>query len=57
MSIVDLLRGRFGTEDEPPPPYACLSCRSRFMVQYQVCPECGGYMIERIDWDEQITCE
>jgi rRNA maturation endonuclease Nob1 len=30
--------------------YECLSCHSRFDRQPQVCPECGGYDIRRVEW-------
>jgi rRNA maturation endonuclease Nob1 len=30
--------------------YECLACNARFDRQYQVCPECGGYDIRRVEW-------
>jgi len=32
--------------------YQCLACHARLDHQYQVCPECGGYDIRRIEWIE-----
>ncbi len=49
------LMRRFGvrsdSESETDCPYECRGCNAAFTVQYQVCPECGGYTIERNDWD------
>ncbi|WP_458187652.1 hypothetical protein [Haladaptatus sp. NG-WS-4] len=42
---------RFGESSEQESPYECKGCGASFGVQYQVCPECGGYTIERDDWD------
>ena len=39
-----------GPADEAP-PYECKGCETGFDVQYQVCPECGSYAVERVDWD------
>jgi rRNA maturation endonuclease Nob1 len=45
------LRAVFTRGDwEEPPAYECLDCGACFRVQRQVCPECGGYSIERTDW-------
>ncbi|MGM0592530.1 MAG: hypothetical protein ACQETI_13075 [Halobacteriota archaeon] len=30
-------------------PYVCLGCQTAFDVQYHVCPECGGYSVERCE--------
>jgi len=44
--VVDRLR-----DDEPAPPdYTCLACNDGFDVQHHVCPNCGGYSVERNDW-------
>ncbi|NHN41296.1 hydrogenase maturation nickel metallochaperone HypA [Halorubellus sp. JP-L1] len=37
-------------DDDAPPDYVCLSCETDYDVQHHVCPNCGGYSIERIDW-------
>jgi rRNA maturation endonuclease Nob1 len=55
MSVIDKLNAAFSPDEQTRnPPYACKCCDSRFAVQYQVCPECGGYAIERINWSEII---
>lgn len=38
------------THDVAQPPYECRGCETRFCTQPQVCPVCGGYTIERIEW-------
>jgi rubrerythrin len=43
LRAVGLTRG--GTED-----YVCRSCGYDFEVEHHVCPECGGYSVERLDW-------
>lgn len=58
MSVIDKLNAALTPDEQTgTPPYACKCCNSRFTVQYQVCPECGGYSIERVDWSELIACE
>ncbi len=32
-------------------PYECSGCGERFAIEYYSCPDCGGYRVERIDWD------
>lgn len=44
-----LLR-RLGTDTKPDRPYECKQCETAFPVEYQVCPECGCYSVERDDW-------
>ncbi|WP_158413710.1 FmdB family zinc ribbon protein [Haladaptatus cibarius] len=39
------------SESDSNDPYECRGCETSFTVRYQVCPECGGYTIERDDWD------
>ena len=34
-------------------PYECKTCGTRFRRQQQVCPECGGYTLDRIDWSSE----
>lgn len=36
-------------------PYECKSCGARFRLQQQVCPECGGYTLDRIEWSSETT--
>jgi rRNA maturation endonuclease Nob1 len=35
---------------DDPLPYECRTCGARFELQRQVCPECGGYTLDRLDW-------
>ena len=44
------LMRRFGMETKPECPYECKGCETTFTVEYQVCPECGSYSVERDDW-------
>jgi rRNA maturation endonuclease Nob1 len=37
-------------EDAKSHPYECKSCGARFRLRQQVCPECGGYTLDRIEW-------
>jgi hypothetical protein len=30
-----------------PPAYACRGCDTAFERRYHVCPECGGFSVER----------
>jgi len=38
--------------DEGDGRYECLTCHTRLDRQYQVCPDCGGYDIRRVEWLE-----
>ena len=38
-------------------PYECKSCGARFRLQRQVCPECGGYTFDRVEWSSSNTLE
>lgn len=53
MGIVDKLRTMVVTPEEPRGAYQCRSCRSRFEGRYHVCPDCGGYRVERVEWHHQ----
>lgn len=57
MSVIDKLSDAFFEEEQQSKPYACQHCGSRFTLQHQVCPECGSYAIERVDWSEIIAAE
>jgi rRNA maturation endonuclease Nob1 len=50
MSVLDTLREQFAGNDTTELPYERRACETRFTVQYQVCPECGGYTIDRAEW-------
>ncbi|QSG02846.1 Uncharacterized protein AArcS_1636 [Natranaeroarchaeum sulfidigenes] len=32
-------------------PYMCGNCGAEFDIQYHVCPECGGFGVERQHWE------
>lgn len=46
MALVNRLQGLL-TDEDPTEPYLCPGCGSRFELQYHVCPDCGGYSIQR----------
>jgi predicted amidophosphoribosyltransferase len=51
MDLITTLRQHFPVIHSPgPSPYECQGCTARFDTQRQVCPACGSYTIERIDW-------
>lgn len=49
MGTLDRVLDAF-SEDDTRPEYACLACETGYDIQYHVCPECGGYSVERLDW-------
>jgi rRNA maturation endonuclease Nob1 len=51
MSTLSRVRAAFttSTEDERH-PYECTNCGAQFALQRQVCPECGGYSLDRTEW-------
>jgi len=49
MGTLKAVVARFSGEDAPP-EYACRSCDTGYDVQHHVCPSCGGYSVERVDW-------
>jgi rRNA maturation endonuclease Nob1 len=55
MSVLDTLREKLTADDATEFPYECRVCESRFPVQYQVCPDCGGYTIDRVEWGDSAT--
>ncbi|WP_248908908.1 hypothetical protein [Halocatena marina] len=57
MSVIEKLSDAFFQEEQQSEPYACQHCGCRFSLQHQVCPKCGGYAIERVDWSEIIGSE
>ncbi|WP_330630392.1 hypothetical protein [Halocatena halophila] len=54
MSVIDRLSDVFFARDTECEPYECRRCGEKFSFQYQVCPDCGGYAIERFDWSAQL---
>lgn len=47
MGVISALIGRLSDER---PEYECRDCGSGFPRRRQVCPDCGGYRIERTEW-------
>ena len=53
MKITRILRGRLTTEHRP---YECMTCHECFVYQHYMCPNCGGFSIERVVWtDEELA--
>lgn len=50
MSVVAKLVTLLGTRDGEH-PYECQQCGHRFRLQHHSCPECGGYRVERGEWN------
>ncbi|MDS0293438.1 hypothetical protein [Halogeometricum luteum] len=47
--------GRTESMGNPEFPYVCRGCGTAYDVQYHVCPECGGFSVERLpDTDARI---
>ena len=40
--------GRTEAVGNPEFPYVCRGCGTAYDVQYHVCPECGGFSVERL---------
>jgi rRNA maturation endonuclease Nob1 len=55
MSILSELRDQFTANDATELPYECQACGTQFAVQHQVCPECGGYTIDRAEWMDSVS--
>jgi predicted RNA-binding Zn-ribbon protein involved in translation (DUF1610 family) len=53
MGIVDRTKRLVGLTVPEEAPYVCQACEVRLDAQYQVCPECGGYDIRRLDWNRE----
>lgn len=51
MSTLSRIRTAFTISDnDDSPPYECKTCGARFRLRRQVCPECGGCTLDRINW-------
>lgn len=48
--VFERLKQLTHTTDAGRTDYECKGCEARFEMRRQVCPECGGYRIERVDW-------
>ena len=35
--------------------YECKDCGASFDLDRQTCPDCGGFTIDRIDWDGVVS--
>ena len=52
MSLADKLAWMVRDPDaDPDETYECKDCRTRFTLDRQTCPDCGGCTIDRIDWE------
>lgn len=43
------------TADDPVGTYECKSCGAAFDLDRQTCPDCGGFTIDRVDWDGVVS--
>lgn len=43
------------TDTEPDATYECKDCGTSFDLDRQTCPDCGGFTIDRIDWDGVVS--
>lgn len=51
MSTLTRIRAAItGPDRDEPLPYECVTCDARFERRRQVCPACGGYTFDRVDW-------
>jgi len=50
MGVLERAKRVSGLSSPESLPYVCLSCETRFNVQYHTCPACGGYDIRRAKW-------
>lgn len=49
MKVIENLR-RVLRDETAEHTYECKGCGQPFELQYQVCPSCGGFSVERADW-------
>ena len=47
-----LARMVWDAEPDADETYECKDCETRFTLDRQTCPDCGGCTIDRIDWDD-----
>jgi len=50
MGTLDRVVARLLDDDDTRADYVCRNCDTALDVQHHVCPECGGYSVERTDW-------
>ena len=48
--VLERLKRLARSDDDGGTEYECKGCERGFEMQRQVCPDCGGYRIERADW-------
>ncbi|WP_170977192.1 hypothetical protein [Halorussus salinisoli] len=57
MSLADkLARVVTDTDADSEETYECKDCGESFPLDRQTCPNCGGCVIDRIDWDG-VVCD
>ena len=54
MSLTDKL-SRVVRDTQSEETYECVDCESRFVLNRQTCPDCGGCTIDRIEWDSVLA--
>jgi rRNA maturation endonuclease Nob1 len=52
MGVVEDWASAIWQSEDDDPVYECQRCESQFEVEYYVCPDCGGYRVERTDWGD-----
>lgn len=56
MSTLSRVKTVFTSDDSGESrPYECKGCGARLRLQQQVCPKCGGYNLDRIEWSSEST--
>ncbi|WP_169302411.1 hypothetical protein [Halorientalis salina] len=48
--VLDRIKQLTKTTENGGIDYECQECEAGYEMRRQVCPECGGYRIERADW-------
>lgn len=51
MRVIGKIRSALANEASG--EYRCQQCGAEFELDRQVCPVCGGYRIESIEWSEE----
>lgn len=50
MGLVRSILGRIRSPSEDDTIYTCQQCGTALELRYHRCPECGGFRVERTDW-------